>query len=307
MTNQTALRAAVIGLGRMGMHHVRACVDTESINLIAVYDAQDQLSKETAKETGSIAVGTMHDLIGQIDLAIVAAPTRHHRDVALPLLESGISCLVEKPIAMSEDDALSMIKAAKGAGGHLHVGHVERFNPAVIALRKALDADLKAGAKISKFSAKRLNKKMDRLYDADAVLDLMIHDLDLLNTLSVGTVSEIKTNPGCSENNVTVDLSLDTGVTAQFDVSRIAHQQDRTLVVETDRASFHVDFTERSVIRIADGTKTTLPVETSDPLRAQLQSVINVHAGETPHVATGEEALAALRVANRIRAAAGLS
>lgn len=306
MANQTALRAAVIGLGRMGMHHVRACMDAKSTNLIAVYDSQAQLTKNVAEETGSTAVRALPDLLDQIDIAIIAAPTLRHLDTALPLLESGISCLVEKPIAASEDDAVAMINAAASSGAHLHVGHVERFNPAITSLRKALDADIKAGAKISGLSAKRLNLKMDRQYDADAVLDLMIHDLDLLNTLKLGEISEVKVELNCTEHNVAAELVLEMGATALFDVSRVADQQDRQLVIETDLASLHADFTGKTVVRSTGGSKTALPVEATDALRAQLQSFVEACKDETTVVATGEEALTALRLANRIRASAGL-
>lgn len=306
MTEHTAVRAAVIGLGRMGMHHVRACADTPGVNLVAVLDERPDITIRVAKETGCLGSTNLDGLLGQIDIAVIAVPTQHHVSTAVPLLQSGVSCLVEKPIASNENDAAMMINAAATGDVCLRVGHVERFNPAIASLTSALDRDLKNGSSIKSISSRRLNIAVDRPYDIDAVLDLMIHDLDLLNVLEVGTVTSIECEPGTTEHRVTVTLALDSGVTASLDVSRVASDQDRGLSIETTDSILEVDFTAKTVTSVVDGVSTALMVDETDPLRAQLAAFVAAIRGEESIVATGQDGLAALRLANRIRESAGL-
>ncbi len=306
MPNHETLRAVVIGLGRMGMHHVRACMDVSDVNLVAVFDQDTDLARTVAAETGAQPIDQLDALVHHADLAVIAAPTLFHADCALPLLKSGVSCLVEKPIAATDDEARAMIESATIGQASLGIGHVERFNPAISALVQAIENDLKDGAKITSLSARRINLKADRTYDTDAVLDLMIHDLDLFNTLKLGTVVTIDTEQDATDDQVTARLILASGVVASFDVSRVATEQDRGLVVETTLSSLHVDFTEKTVTRLVNGSAAPLPVEIQDPLRAQLKSFAATCQGQASIVATGEDGLAALELANDICRKAGL-
>lgn len=306
MPNHETLRAAVIGLGRMGMHHVRACMDVSDVTLVAVIDQDATLSKAVAADTGAHSIDQLDALDHQIDLAVIAAPTRVHAECAMPLLRSGVSCLVEKPIAVTEDEAQAMLESVTTGQAYLGIGHVERFNPAITTLVQAIENDLKNGATIKKFSARRLNLKADRTYDADAVLDLMIHDLDLFNTFSLGDMKTMETEQNATEDQVSARLILESGVVASFDVSRIATEQDRGLIVETTLSSLHVDFTKKTVTRLIDGSLTPLPVDSQDPLRAQLKSFAATCQGQSPRGATGQDGLAAVKLANDIRRKAGL-
>ena len=290
----------------MGMHHVRTCTDTANVTLAAVFDERPDVTTQVAKDTGSQAATDLDALLDQIDMAIIAVPTQHHAAIAVPLLSSGVSCLVEKPIAATDDDAVVMINAAAAGKACLRIGHVERFNPAITSLKFALDDDLKNGSRVTSLSARRFNPAADRSYDVDAVLDLMIHDLDLLNTLEVGAVTSISCAPGSTEHHVTAMLALDSGVTASFDVSRVASTQDRSLSIETTESVLKLDFTEKTVTRIVDDLSTPLVVDKTDPLRAQLASFIAAVRGGETAAATGQDGLAALRLANRVRENAGL-
>ncbi|MDG2242460.1 MAG: Gfo/Idh/MocA family oxidoreductase [Rhodospirillaceae bacterium] len=306
MADQKKLRAAVIGLGRMGKHHVAACVDTDAINLIGVYDAQPNLASQVATETGCEALADIDNLTTQIDLAIIAVPTQFHTAIALPLLSSGISCLVEKPMAATEQGAQELIEAAAKGDSYIGIGHVERFNPAISALRASLESDLANGCRVTSFSARRLNLKASRTYDVDAVLDLMIHDLDLLIELDLGAVASIECAHNSTEDCVSASLNLDSGITASFDVSRIAASQNRSLTIETTGSTFDLKFTTRAVTRTFSGDATPLNVKEIDPLRAQLASFIAFIGGDNSRMATGEDGRAALQLANRVRDRAGL-
>ena len=306
MPNHETLRAAVIGLGRMGMHHVRACMDVSDINLVAVFDHDANLAKNVAEKTGAQPIDQLETLFQHTDLAVIATPTLVHAASAIPLLKSGVSCLVEKPMAATNDEARAMIESAAIGQAHLSIGHVERFNPAICGLAQAIESDLKDGATITGLSARRINIKADRSYHADAVLDLMIHDLDLFNTLKLGKVKTIETGQDATEDQVTAKLILVSGIVASFNVSRVATEQDRGMVVETTLSSLHVNFTEKTVTRLVDGSATPVPVGTQDPLRSQLQSFAATCQGRTSRVATGQDGLAALKLAEDIRRKAGL-
>ncbi len=300
------MRAAVIGLGRMGMHHVRACSDASNLNLVAVFDERADTTEQVAKETGSQAITNLEGLVGLVDVAVIAVPTQYHATMAVPLLRSGVSCLVEKPISATKDDAIAMIDAAADCDACLRIGHVERFNPAITLLKSILKDDLENGSRIKSISARRLNLASDRSYDVDAVLDLMIHDLDLLNTIRVGAVTAIECTPGSTEHRATSTLTLDTGVSASFDVSRVAETQDRGLSIETTSSTFDLDFTAKTVTHTVDGIPKALVVDAIDPLRTQLASFIAAVGGAESDVATGQDGLVALQLANRVRAGAGL-
>lgn len=290
----------------MGMHHVRACTDSSDVTLVAVFDERPDVTTQVANETGSCAATNLDALLDQIDVAIIAIPTQHHAATAVRLLSSGVSCLVEKPIAATDDDALAMIDAAAENEVCLRIGHVERFNPAITSLKSALDSDLKNGGKVTALAAQRLNLAADRSYDVDAVLDLMIHDLDLLNAMGVGMVTSVACTPGSTEHRVTATLALDSGVTASFDVSRVALTQDRGLSITTTDSVLELDFTAKTVTRIVDDVSTPLRVDKTDPLRAQLASFVTAVRGGKSTVASGQDGLAALRLANRVRDTAGL-
>jgi predicted dehydrogenase len=306
MAYQKKLHAAVIGLGRMGKHHVQACIDSDAVDQVSVYDERLEVTTEIAKETGSHAIINIDNLETQIDLAIVAVPTQFHASITLPILSSGISCLVEKPIAATEADTVAMIDATAKNRAFLGIGHVERFNPAITALRSSLASDLANGCRVTSFAARRLNLKAKRAYDVDAVLDLMIHDLDLLVELGIGAVSSIECAKGGTEDCVSASLNLDSGITASFDVSRVAPSQNRGLTIETTGSTYELDFTSRAVTRTVGGQATQLIVEEVDPLRTQLASFIASMSGQESVVANGESGRAALHLANRIRNEAGL-
>ena len=307
MADKPTLRAAVIGLGRMGMHHVRACADTQGIDLVAVLDARREWTDHVGAESNSRVAPNLESLIGTIDVALVVVPTRSHAATAIPLLRAGIACLVEKPIAAEEDEAKAMIAAAEEGHATLRIGHIERFNPALITLRTALHERLSAGDKVQRFTARRLNLASDRTYDVDAVLDLMIHDLDLLNTIHIGHVEAVEIAPGAMAYEITATLTLSSGATAHFEVSRVAQAQNRDLVIDMEHVTFKVDYAARTVTCLEAGQERQASVAATDPLRAQLNAFITaVHAGESD-IARGDEGLAALYLANRVRHKAGLT
>ena len=302
MSNETSLRTAVIGLGRMGMHHVRACQDVSGADLVAVLDHKPDWAVQVGADTQCLVAADVESLFGKIDIAIVAVPTADHPATAVPLLQQGISCLVEKPITLTEADAERMIATAERCGSMLQVGHVERFNPAVAYMISQLNES----DPIGRMTFRRHNTASDRNYDVDAVLDLMTHDLDLLTLLPLGEIGDVSVEDGADRHATSAQLTCGGQTIVTLSVDRWATQQVRDWVIETSAAVYTVDFVAQHVILESNGKTKQVPVEQGDALRAQLSAFVHgVQSGEC-RGATGQDALTVLRIANRIRSTAGL-
>ncbi|MBV9405881.1 MAG: Gfo/Idh/MocA family oxidoreductase, partial [Acidobacteriaceae bacterium] len=167
------VRVAVIGAGAFGRNHARVIRQIEDVELSAVVDIDIEKARDVAREYGSRAFPRVNDVSGPVDAAILATPTVTHEPVATYLLETGIDVLIEKPIAESSFAGDRLAHLAQERGRILQVGHLERFNPAVIALRRVLTIPLF-------FEIHRLSIFTPRSLDIDVILDLMIHDLDIV-------------------------------------------------------------------------------------------------------------------------------
>src|SRR5580765_6223501 len=180
-TQMSKPRVAVVGVGEFGRNHVRVVSQSPRADLIAVVDTNPARAAEIAAANTCLPFTDPRELAGKVDAAIVAVPTSAHADVACALLESGIDVLVEKPIAPDLPAADRLIHAAESHARILQVGHLERFNPAVIALEKIARQPLF-------FEIHRLSVFSPRSLDIDVVLDLMIHDIDILLSLVPGEI-----------------------------------------------------------------------------------------------------------------------
>lgn len=304
------LRVALFGLGRMGSHHLRAIRERDDLRLVAVADHGSEHAKRVAAESGCECVPDPRDLVGRVDAVVVAVPTNQHREVAEPLLEAGVACLVEKPIAGTRDDSRALIDAAERGGAVLQIGHVERFNPAVAVARETLADEIAVGGVLA-VKARRANPACDRSFDVDAVLDLMIHDLDLLGALVPGAIERVEAIPAdCTFDRTRARLDAVNGASVELFVDRAAEAMVRDLVVETATARVRVDYAARTVWRTAldePSAEIELAVPTSDPLRAQLDAFVRAVRGEQEAEVDGRAGLAALELAERVRAAAGLT
>src|SRR5215204_7262154 len=171
------LRVAAIGVGSLGRHHARNYAELARegrVDLVAVCDADAQTAEQIAKDNGyDDAVTDWRDLLGQVDVVSIATPTETHCEIACAFLESGVHVLVEKPIALSLAEADKMVAAAAKSGAKLMVGQLERFNPAMVALRPHVTRPLY-------FEIHRVSPFPNRSLDVDVVLDVMIHDLDAI-------------------------------------------------------------------------------------------------------------------------------
>lgn len=230
--NLNRLRAAVIGGGYFGRLHASKLAANPDVELVAVVDVDAKRAESVAKETGSRPAHDFRELIGVIDMASVTVPTESHHAIARPLIEAGVHVLVEKPIARTLDEADDLARLAAERGVLVAVGHQERFNPAFVALRAEPGRALF-------IEAERLTEFRGRGTDVDIVLDLMIHDLDLVLSL-VGSEPVQISACGFSVFTDALDianarLEFASGCVANISASRVSQAPVRKLrVFQTD-------------------------------------------------------------------------
>ena len=304
------LRGAVIGLGAMGRHHARILASTEGAELVATCDPQAERAQEHARGPATLAVTSPDELPQDLDVAIIAAPTTLHREIAEPLLRRGVACLVEKPIAATLQDADAMIAAAREGGAVLAVGHAERFNPGVLRVRDRIRKPLF-------IEAHRLGVFPDRSLDVDVVLDLMIHDLDLLFWLAGGELVDVRA-VGVNVLTQRVDianarLTLSTGCVANLTASRVSADITRKLRVFEQDAYVSIDLPAQTaeVVTLVPGDprpeirrEKVAPEPNAvrpEPLRLEQEAFLACVRGDSPSPGvTGEEGRRALDAALRV-------
>ena len=308
----TILRTGVVGVGHLGYHHARLYSAMDDIELVGVIDADADRAKQVAADFGVPHFDTVQALVDAGAEAVsVATPTESHRDVALELLEAKVHVLVEKPIAADVAQGRDMVGAAAARGRILQVGHVERFNGAVVALMEAI--------KRPRFiECHRLSPYPNRSRDVSVVHDLMIHDIDIVLALD-GTEPTSIDAIGVSVFSETEDIAnvrirFASGCVANLTASRVSMEQMRKIRIFEDNAYVSTDYSEQEVMvyrkksgPLADGaspmeaiTAEALTVAHDEPLRAELASFAQCIREGTRPLVSGEDGLRALGVVERI-------
>jgi predicted dehydrogenase len=244
----TPLRIAVIGTGHLGRIHARIAAGIDDLKLVAVADPVASSREAAAAEAKTQAVEDYRELIGEIDAAIIATPTNTHHTIGVELLSSGIPLLIEKPLTTHTKAADDLVNLARKQGLVLQVGHVERFNPAL--------AWVASEVRDPKYiEATRTSGYSFRSTDIGVVLDVMIHDLDIVLALAGSTVTEVQALGisvlGGHEDMATARLTFASGLVAQLTASRVSFQQERKMNIFTSRASASIDFAtqEASIVK----------------------------------------------------------
>lgn len=311
------IRIGVIGVGNMGQHHARVLGLLKNVELVGIADIDIDRGVNTASQYGVRFFEDYRNLLPHVDAVCIAVPTRLHYSVGMNCLQAGIHVLIEKPIASSIEEAECLVNAAAASGCILQVGHIERFNPAFAELRKVLRTE-----ELLALEAHRMSPYTHRAADVSVVLDLMIHDIDLLLELVPDRVVQV-TASGSSVSDtgyldyVTATLGFANGIVATLTASKVTHRKIRSLSVHCRNSLAEADFlnNEISVYRQTHANYTTdygqvlyrqdgviEKVHTSkiEPLHAELEHFVHcVRGGENPSVG-GEQALNALRLASTI-------
>jgi predicted dehydrogenase len=267
------VRMAVVGIGAFGKNHLRVLSKSPRVELVAAVD----IDAARRAEAGCDVLADYRELVGRIDAAVVAVPTTLHAEVGCTLLEAGIDVLLEKPIASTLADGARLRDTAKQTGRILQVGHLERFNPAVIALEKHVRLPLF-------FEIHRMSVFTPRSLDVDVVLDLMIHDLDLVLHLTGMEPEEVRA-AGISILSGKVDianvrLAFPGGCIANLTASRMSTEKVRKLRLFQPGQYISIDYARQDgvVINVSDGLQigfAALPVQKDEPLRLQLEAFLD--------------------------------
>jgi predicted dehydrogenase len=305
------LRTAVIGVGHLGGQHARlhAALAAEGLsNFAAACDVMEDRARSVAAERKVEWTTDWRSLIGKIDAASLAVPTESHCEIACGLLEAGIHVLVEKPISRTLEEADRMIAAAKKGAAILQVGHAERFNPALVALRPHVRSPVY-------FEIHRVGQFTMRSLDIDVVLDLMIHDLDIVQWL-VGEEVEVTGLHAVGIPILTdrVDaanarLEFATGAVANITASRVGTEKIRKMrffqphdYVTVDYVTNHASISSLAPTNTGPwpGVSTrVLPVKDVEPLRAELDSFLQAITNRSQALVSGEAGRRALALALR--------
>jgi predicted dehydrogenase len=304
------LKVAVIGVGYLGRFHAQKYAQLAECELVAVVDARAEARDAVAAEVGAQALGDYRGLLGKIDAVSIVTPTAAHFPVARDFLESGAHVLVEKPITETPEEARELIALAGQRGRILQVGHLERFNSAILGAEQ----DLRAPRFIE---CHRLAPYKERGTDVSVVLDLMIHDIDIVQTLVGSPIQSIDAigTPVFSED---VDIAnarirFANGCVANATASRVSVKSERKMRVFSDEAYVSLDLQQKivTVIRKRPGGPAAgqLPVsieerifEPGDALKAEIHSFLTCILENKPPVVSGEAGLAALETAIQITA-----
>lgn len=317
------IKVAVIGAGMMGKNHMKTYKSLNGVELVGVYDIFPEAAKAAAETFGIRAFSSMEEVAENVDAVSVVTTSVTHADVGEFFLNKGIHCMMEKPLACTEEECQRLISAAAKNNVVLLVGHIERFNPAVEQMGKLLSDT----SKIRSLTAQRMSAASGRITDVDVSMDLMIHDVEVIQSLVKSPVvniqaASVKTKESpMGKDYITALLEFENGATANITASRITQARVRTLTVTTDTNYIDMDFINQSInvhsqgrmpyVNLENipewmnyglkGSVEQLFIPTNQPLSAELNHFLSCVRGEATPRITGQNALDALRVIWKIQ------
>ena len=302
----TTFRAGVIGVGHLGQHHARLYASLPGAQLVGVSDQSAERAKVVADRHGVRVFSTADELLPHVDVVSVAVPTSGHYTVAKACLLAGKHVLVEKPLAVTPAEAQELVQLAQQKGCCLQVGHSERFNPIMALMRPHIGRPVF-------IECHRLSSFSERGTDVDVVLDLMIHDLDLVLSLNPGPVEEVRA-AGVTVLSSSIDIAnariqFASGCVANLTSSRVSTTKMRRLRLFQKDSYISIDFQARhgtiSRRQVKAGEKPMVEVEQlqggdEEPLKLQLASFLHAASTGARPVVSGEDGAAAVAVAHQV-------
>ncbi len=330
MQANTPLSVGVIGTGRMGRLHTRVYGQMPQVKLVGVYDSNIEAAQEAAEQYDTRAFADLDELLSQVAAVTIATPTITHLEMARACLARRIPCLIEKPLAKDSNEARQIVALSRESQTLVQVGHIERFNPAV----RAVD---RLRMKPRFIEVTRISPLTFRSIDVGVVLDMMIHDIDIVLKLSASTVSRVDAIGvsiiGNVEDVCNARLEFENGCVANLTASRVALKTERKLRVFSPDAYVSLDYQKKygiiaqrsgnldairnAVAKIRRGevedlsdlnyqdlvNVEELQIDDVEPLRAEQEAFIGAVTGNEPAVVSAEDGLAAVEVAEQIVAA----
>jgi predicted dehydrogenase len=326
--NSGKLKIAVIGVGHLGKEHARIYSDMPDVSLVGIVDINKERGEEVAQRYNTKYYSSYKDILGKVDAVSVVVPTKSHYEIAKELLKNGIPVLVEKPMTGTVSEAEELIKLSKSNNTVLQPGYVERFNPAIQAIQK-LDVSLKF------IECHRLSPFTFRSADISVVLDLMIHDIDIILYLSKSKVKKIDAVGvnviSDKEDIANARIQFENGCVANITASRVSFEPMRKIRLFSEDSYISLDYQKQEAmiykkspeltlksINVEDKDVSTIKdlksfvfgdllkierikMDNQEPLKKEIESFVNcIKNGENP-VVSGEEGLAAIKTASIIK------
>jgi predicted dehydrogenase len=302
------LKVGVVGVGSLGQHHARIYSELNTVELVGVFDANAQHAADISRKCRCRAFATLEELASSIEAASLAVPTDRHFAVGSQLMRAGLHLLVEKPIAANTQEAESLVALAREKGLILQVGHIERFNPVMRFLEDHLAKPRFIEAiRLAPFPPPR-EGALPRGTEVSVVLDLMIHDLDIILHLVRSSVKEIHAvgvpvlSP--SEDIANVRLVFENGCVANITASRISRDKMRKIRVFQEDTYVSLDYMNQAgqlLRKTAKGIEADkVPIEKGEPLAAELASFVQCVLTRCEPVVTGKHGSEALKLAVEI-------
>ena len=302
------IRTAVIGVGYLGKFHAQKYAQLESSELVAVCDANLEIAQSIAAEHDVPAFIDYHELIGKVDAVSIVVPTQKHFEVAKVFLENNIHVLLEKPITSTVEEAQQLVDIAGQNGLVFQIGHLERFNPAVLALEDELNQPLF-------IESNRIAPFNPRGADVNVVLDLMIHDIDIILDFANSPVKHIDAD-GVAVISKGIDIAnaritFENGCVANVTASRVSMKSERIMRIFQHDAYISIDFQNKKLAIHQKGEGEMYPgiseiisreqtVEQGDALLSEIKAFLNSISSNSPPIVSGQAGLLALQTAIKI-------
>lgn len=302
-----SIKVGVIGVGYLGQFHAQKYDAMQDVELVGVVDVDPDRAREIAKQCSTKAFENYHDLLPEVDAVSIVVPTVYHHKVATDCLKKGKDILVEKPITTTLEEADDLIRMAEESGCILQVGHLERFNPAVLAMKPMLTHPLF-------IEAHRISVFKNRGTDVDVVLDLMIHDIDIILSIVNAPIKTIHT-VGAPVITKLTDIAnariiFENGCTANVTVSRISMDNIRRMRIFQPGQYLSVDFSKKEVmsVKLKKNSQSDFPIpnitkqgfQEQDILELELKDFINNVRNRTKPMVSGKEGRRALDIALQV-------
>jgi len=308
------LRVGVIGVGSMGRHHARIYNTLPNVELVGVCDLDEQRVREVAEKFQTRPL-SREALLEAAEAVSIAVPTRYHTSVAKEAIEEQTHLLIEKPLVVDVAAGRELLDEADDAGLTVQVGHIERYNPAILALR-----DVLANVNMLAVAARRQGPPVDRDNEADVIFDLMIHDIDIMLSLTDSRVTSVSAARVSDQSHVVAQLEFSDGLIATLTSSRITQDRIRELAITAQDCQIEVDYMAQSVeihrhsfpeyittngdVKFRHESVVERPtVENGEPLKKELESFVQAVMGDAEPETSGWNGLRAVKIATQIKQA----
>lgn len=291
------LKVGVVGIGAMGQHHARIYSHL-GCELVGVADTNAERAKELAEKYHVKYYYDYKELLTSVDAVSIAVPTSLHRKVAMDFLKNGVHCLVEKPIAVSLKQADDMIKEAEAQNVNLAIGHIERFNPAVVKLKQIIDAG--TIGKLLIISTRRVGPSASRIRDVGIVIDSATHDIGVIKYLVNKEPSMVFSRVGslkhAKEDHAVIVLDF-KDIVACIEVNWFTPQKIRTLVATGSEGIAYLDYIEQTLNILNSHGTVGIDITKAEPLKLELEDFLNSIADKRQPAVNGIEGKAILNIA----------